>query len=276
VRWSEVDEVAAATAAVGPRTQAILVPSLATTGEVADIEAYAGLAKRAAVPLIVDNTCASPALCQPIAFGADIVIHADGRFLIGDRRAPGLIVDAGRFAWMSTGDRYPVLTEREAEGPAVAERIGNFAYAAAVRAFVGASWLTDPAAALAGLETLPLRMAQHARAGRAVAEFLAGHDAVARVAHPGLAGDRHYALAEKYLAGGGAHVAFSLAAPRETLAASGMQVVREGLSDRSAVSCLSPIASGPASPVPPALLLQVGLEDASDITADLAQVLAGS
>ena len=206
-----IDDPASFERAITPRSQAILVPSVAASGEVADIEALAQLAKRAGVPLIVDNTIASPALCRPGDFGADIVLHADARLLAGEASGIGFIVDGGRFNWMASR-RYPAMTGSGPGDPAaLAEAVGNFAYATACRGFAAEAPWAPASALLAGIETLPLRMTRHADTARVVATYLAGHRRVAAVAHAGLPGDRHHALAARYCpAGPGAVVAFAV------------------------------------------------------------------
>src|SRR5437868_9910497 len=127
VQWADIDELASFERAVSPKSQAILVASVAAAGEVADIAALAAVAKRAQVPLIVDNSIPTPVLCRPIEHGADIVIHSDLRFLSGEAGAGGFIVDGGRFNWLGPR-RYPVMSEKRAEhgGASLAEAVGNF------------------------------------------------------------------------------------------------------------------------------------------------------
>ena len=280
MRWAELDEPSSFERAIGPKTQAILVPALAGSGHVADLDAIARLAKRAGVPLIVDNTLPTPALCRPTAFGADIVIHADTRFLSGQTAGVGFIVDGGSFNWLAAGGRYPVLTDKRAsqDGLALAESVGNFAYAAACREFAGGGAALDVATVAAGVETLPLRMAKHVANAVAVAEYLAGHERVVSVAYPGLPGDRHHMLAQKYCPGGaGGLVAFVIdgsAAAAEAFAA-GLNLIGNRPDARAARSSLTRPDAGDA-PAPAAMLLSVGLEDAADIIADLDEALTGT
>ena len=163
--------------AVSPKTKAIFIESIANPGGViTDIEAVANIARRAGVPLIVDNTLATPYLCQPFDHGADIVVHSLTKFLGGHGNSiGGLIVDGGTFNW-SRENRYPMLCEPRPEynGIVLHETFGNFAFAIACRVLA----LRDIGPALSpfnafliltGIETLPLRMQRHCDNANAVA-----------------------------------------------------------------------------------------------------------
>src|SRR5207253_1933846 len=180
--------------AVTDKTKAIFIESIANPGGfVTDIEAISRIAKKAGVPLIVDNTLATPYLCRPISHGADIVVHSLTKFLGGHGNSiGGLIVDAGTFDW-TRSKRYPMLTEPrpEYDGIVLHETFGNFAFAIACRVLA----LRDLGPALSpfnafliltGIETLPLRMRRHCDNTQAVAEWLAAHPKVAWVSYPGL------------------------------------------------------------------------------------------
>ena len=172
---------------------------------ISDIEAMSAIAKKAHVPLIVDNTLATPYLWQPISHGADIVVHSLTKFLGGHGNSiGGMIVDAGTFDW-SRDDRYPMLSKPRPEyhGIVLHETFGNFAFAIACRVLA----LRDIGPALSpfnafliltGIETLPLRMQRHCDNALAVAQWLSAHNKVAWVSYPGLPGDRYHALARKY------------------------------------------------------------------------------
>ena len=194
-------------AALTPRCKAIFVESLANPGGiVVDLEAVAAIAHDAGIPLVVDNTLASPYLCRPIEWGADIVLHSLTKFLGGHGNAlGGIIVESGKFDW-TQGNRFPALTEPEPayHGLRFFENFGDFAFTTKARA-VG---LRDFGPTLApmnaflilnGIETLPLRMERHIANARAVAEFLARHRDVAWVSYAGLADSPFNALARKYL-----------------------------------------------------------------------------
>jgi O-acetylhomoserine (thiol)-lyase len=278
LRVADVDDVASFEGAVGPRTQAILVPSLSASGAIADLAALATLAKRAGVPLVVDNTWLTAALCRPVDFGADAVVYGDTRFLCGASTGTGFIVDGGRFNWLAS-KRYPAISERSAQaggGVPLAEAIGNFAYATASRLTLTGFEAVDLGALVAGVETLPLRMARHAGNARAVAEYLAGHRHVAAVSHAGLPGDRHHRLAAKYCPqGAGALVAFIVEGGEDAAQAlrQRLHLTAWGTVPRAAVTSLVAPQPGMAAPPGP-LILWVGLEDAADIIADLDLALA--
>jgi O-acetylhomoserine (thiol)-lyase len=278
-RFADIDDLDSFQRAIGPKTQAIFVASAAPSGEVADLAAVAGLAKRAAVPLVVDNTFLTPALCRPLDFAADVVLHTDTRFLCGETSGAGFIVDGGRFNW-DVAKRYPAVSGRHAaadQDPAPEAAIGNFAYAEACRAFVGDSVRIDAARIAAGLETLPLRMARHADNARTIGEYLAGHRRVVAVSHAGLAGDRHHALAEKYCPrGAGGMVVFTVEGGEEGSSALSdrLWLIRPRHEARASATGLVRTARPADEGSPGTLTLMVGLEDAADIIADLDQALA--
>ncbi len=201
------------------RTRAVFIESLANPGGiVTDIAAIAKVAHEIGVPLIVDNTLATPALCKPLTHGADIVVHSTTKFLSGNGTAiGGCIVDSGNFDWAAS-DKFPSLTQPSAEyhGLVFAETFGNLAYIMHGHAVglrdLGSSqspfnaWLT-----MLGTETLTLRMEKHCQNTQAVAEFLQKHPAIASVSYAGLESDPYHGLAKKYLPNGaGAVLTFSL------------------------------------------------------------------
>ena len=207
VVWADPDDIGSFERAVSPKTKAVFIESIANPGGViTDIEAVATVARKAGVPLIVDNTLATPYLCKPIDFGADIVVHSLTKFLGGHGNSiGGMIVDAGTFNW-SRDKKYPMLCEPRAEysGIVLHETFGNFSFAIACRVL----GLRDLGPALSpfnafliatGIETLPLRMQRHSDNALAVAQWLAGHPQVAWVSYPGLPGDKYHALAQKYV-----------------------------------------------------------------------------
>src|SRR5262244_1215147 len=207
VVWADSDDIASFEAGISPRTKAIFIESIANPGgTITDIEAVAAVARKAGVPLIVDNTLATPYLIKPIDHGADIVVHSLTKFLGGHGNSlGGIIVDAGTFDW-SSGGKYPMLSEPRPEyhGIRLQETFGNFAFAIACRVL----GLRDLGPALSpfnafmiltGIETLPLRMQRHCDNALAVAQWLADQREVAWVSYPGLAGDRYHNLAKKYV-----------------------------------------------------------------------------
>jgi O-acetylhomoserine (thiol)-lyase len=298
VVWADPDDIGSFERAITPKTKAIFIESIANPGGViTDLEAIAAIARRACVPLIVDNTLATPYLCKPIEHGADIVVHSLTKFLGGHGNSMGgMIVDAGTFNWSREG-RYPMLSEPRPEyhGVVMHETFGNFGFAMACRMLA----LRDigPAMSpfnsfmiLTGIETLPLRMQRHCDNAQAVAEWLAGHAKIAWVSYPGLGGDRYHNLARKYVPNGaGAVFTFGLKGGYDA----GVKLV-------SSVALFSHLANigdtrsliiHPASTThrqltdaqkiqagagPDVVRLSIGIEDKDDIIADLEQALAAS
>ncbi|KQT45444.1 O-acetylhomoserine aminocarboxypropyltransferase [Methylobacterium sp. Leaf456] len=219
VVWADTDDPDSFERAITPRTKAIFCESIANPGGViTDIAALSVIAKRHNIPLIVDNTMATPYLIKPFEHGADIVVHSATKFLGGHGNSiGGLIVDGGTFQWQGDA-RYPMLSEPRPEyaGMVLAETFGNFGFAIAVRVLS----LRDLGPALSpfnaflilnGIETLPLRMQRHSDNALEVATFLAGHDLVDWVSYPGLTSDKYHALAQRYTPkGAGAVFTFGL------------------------------------------------------------------
>ena len=214
VAWAEPEDIGSFERALTPRTKAIFIESIANPGGViTDIEAIAAIARRAGVPLIVDNTLATPYLCRPIEHGADIVVHSLTKFLGGHGNSMGgMIVDGGSFNW-SRGGRYPMLSQPRPEyhGVIMHETFGNFGFAMACRMLA----LRDIGPAISpfnaflilmGIETLPLRMQRHCNNAKAVADWLVRHPKIAWVSYPGLPGDRYHNLARKYVPKGAGSV----------------------------------------------------------------------
>ncbi|TXN24504.1 O-acetylhomoserine aminocarboxypropyltransferase [Methylobacterium sp. WL9] len=219
VVWADTDDPATFEAAITPRTKAIFCESIANPGGViTDIAALSAIAKRHNIPLIVDNTMATPYLIKPFEHGADIVVHSATKFLGGHGNSiGGLIVDGGSFRWEGD-ERYPMLSKPRPEyaGMVLSETFGNFGFAIAVRVLS----LRDLGPALSpfnafmiltGIETLPLRMQRHSDNALQVAQFLQQHQAVDWVSYPGLETDRYHQLAKRYTPkGAGAVFTFGL------------------------------------------------------------------
>jgi len=217
------DDPAALAAAIMPNTKALFTETIGNPlGNVADLEAWATVAHEHGLPLIVDNTFASPALCRPIEWGADIVVHSATKFLGGHGTAiAGVVVESGRFPW--NAGKHPLLSEPSPgyHDMNFAETFGEFAFLMRARAEV----LRDVGAALApmnaflvlqGVETLPLRMKAHVENARIVAAFLRERDEVAWVNYAGLPDSPFRELAKKYLPdGAGAVFTFGLRGGRE-------------------------------------------------------------
>ncbi|HJE23465.1 MAG TPA: O-acetylhomoserine aminocarboxypropyltransferase [Methylorubrum populi] len=219
VVWADTDDPDSFERAITPRTKAIFCESIANPGGViTDIAALSAIARRHNIPLIVDNTMATPYLIRPFEHGADIVVHSATKFLGGHGNSiGGLIVDGGTFQWQGD-ERYPMLSQPRPEyaGMVLAETFGNFGFAIAVRVLS----LRDLGPALSpfnaflilnGIETLPLRMQRHSDNALKVARFLKDHPEVAWVSYPGLESDRYHALAQRYTPkGAGAVFTFGL------------------------------------------------------------------
>ncbi|MFO1118235.1 MAG: O-acetylhomoserine aminocarboxypropyltransferase [Beijerinckiaceae bacterium] len=295
-KWADPDDLSAFEAAIGPRTKAIFIESIANPGGViCDIEGIAKIAKKARIPLIVDNTLASPYLVRPFEHGADIVVHSATKFLGGHGNSiGGLVVDGGSFDWLADR-RYPMLSEPRPEygGMVLGETFGNFAFAIALRVL----GLRDLGPALSpfnafmiltGIETLPLRMQKHSDNALAVAKHLAGHSRVAWVSYPGLPGDRYHALAQKYCPkGAGAVFTFGLKGGYDA----GLALVKnlKLFSHLANVGDTRSLVIHPASTThrqltdeqkkiagagPDVVRISVGIEDVPDLIADLDQALA--
>jgi O-acetylhomoserine (thiol)-lyase len=296
VVWADPDDLSSFERAIGPKTKAIFIESIANPGGViTDIDAISGLARRAGVPLIVDNTLATPYLCRPIEHGADIVVHSLTKFLGGHGNSMGgLIVDAGSFNW-SRGGRYPMLSEPRPEyhGVIMHETFGNFGFAMACRTLA----LRDIGPAISpfnsflilmGIETLPLRMQRHCDNALAVATWLAQHPKIAWVSYPGLPGDRYHDLARKYVPkGAGSVFTFGLKGGYEA----GIKLVSNVtlFSHLANIGDTRSLIIHPASTThrqltdaqkvqagagPDVVRVSIGLEDKDDIIADLEQALA--
>ena len=296
VRWADPADMESFEAAIDDRTRAIFIESLANPGGTfVDIEAVAEIAGRHGLPLIVDNTMASPYLLRPFEHGADIVVHSLTKFVAGHGNSMGgVIVDGGTFDWSKSGN-YPMLSQPRPEygGMVLHETFGNFAFAIACRVLglrdFGPSISPFNAFLIAtGLETLPLRMQRHCDNALKVAEWLRNHPKVAWVSYPGLPDDPNHALQRKYSPkGAGAVFTFGLKGGFEA----GVKVV-DGVEIFSHVANIGDTKSliiHPASTThrqlsdeqkaaagagPDVIRLSIGIEDVADIVADLEQALA--
>ncbi len=295
VKWADAEDISTFEKALSPKTKAIFIESVCNPGgRIADIEAIAAIAKKAGVPLIVDNTLATPYLCQPFKHGANIVLHSLTKFMGGHGNSMGgVIVDGGNFDWSASG-KYPLLSEpnESYHGIKLHETFGGIAFAIACRVL----GLRDlgPAIApmnsfliLTGLETLALRMEKHCANTLEVATWLSKHKDVAWVNYAGLKDDKHYALAKKYAPkGAGAVFTFGLKGGYDA----GVKVV-SGVKLFSHLANIGDVRSliiHPSSTThsqltkeqqvkagagPDVVRLSIGIEDAKDIIADLEQAL---
>ena len=190
-----------------PNTKAVFGETLANPAlTVFDIEKWANIAHKNRVPLIVDNTFATPVLCRPIEWGADIVIHSTTKYMDGHAvQGGGVIVDGGKFDWTASG-KFPDFTEPDESyhGVVYTRDFGAMAYIIKARMQLMRDFGCYPSAHSAfllnmGLETLPVRMKQYCENARKVAEFLQSSDKIASVRYPGLPGNEHHERAQKYL-----------------------------------------------------------------------------
>src|SRR3954453_20183355 len=282
--------------ALTPQCKAIFVENLANPGGIiADIEKGAQVAHDAGIPLIVDNTLATPYLCRPFEWGADIVCHSTTKFLSGHGHSlGGMVVESGRFDW-SQGGRFPSLTDPEPayHGLKFFENFGDFAFttkarAVALRDFGPTLSPMNAFLTLTGVETLHLRMDRHVENAKKVAEFLAVHPRVAWVSYPGLADSPYYDLARKYLPkGAGAVFTFGVKSGYEA----GIALVEnvQLFSHLANIGDTRSLILHPASTThrqlsdeqraaagagPDVVRLSIGLETAEDLIRDLDEALA--
>jgi O-acetylhomoserine (thiol)-lyase len=223
VSWVDPDEPEAWRQAARPQTKAFFGETIGNpAGNVLDLEVVAGIAHEHGAPLIVDNTFATPYLCRPIEWGADIVIHSATKFLGGHGTSiGGVVVDSGTFDW--SNGRFPVVADPSPayHGLQFHETFGTYGYLMKLRA----ESLRDLGAPLSpfnaflflqGIETLSLRMDRHVANAQVVAAFLESHDLASNVTYPGLATSKYAALVDKYLPkGAGAVFSFDCSGGRE-------------------------------------------------------------
>jgi len=296
VVWADSTKPETFAAAISSKTKAIFCESIANPGGVVvDLPAIAAIARKAGVPLIVDNTLATPFLCQPKVHGADIIVHSLTKFMGGHGNSiGGVLVDCGTYDWLASKKKYPALQDPNPSynGMRMAETFGNFAFALAARVL----GLRDlgPAISpfnafliLTGIETLPLRMAKHCENALAVATYLSGHPEVAWVNYAGLPANPYHALARKICPrGAGSVFTFGLKGGYEA----GVRLVSNArlLSHLANIGDVRSLIIHPASTTHRQLTdeqrtaagagddvvrLSVGLEDAADIIADIEQAL---
>jgi O-acetylhomoserine (thiol)-lyase len=294
-QFIDADDPENVRAAITPQTRAVFIESLANPGGVvSDIEAIAAVAREAGVPLIVDNTMATPYLCRPFEHGADLIVHSTTKFLSGNGTSVGgVVVDSGRFNW-SGSDKFKGLTEPDPgyHGLKFHETFGELAFtfhghAVGLRDLGVNQQPLNAFLTLLGLETLGLRMQRHCDNAQTVAEFLAGHPAVDWVEYAGLPGSRYHALAKRYVPrGAGAVFTFGVKGGYDA----GVRMVESvelfshlaNIGDARSLIIhpastthrqLPPEAQAAAGAGPDVVRLSIGLEDVDDIIADLEQAL---
>jgi len=299
-RFVDADNPENIRAAMDDKTRVVFVESLANPGGVVtDIAPIAAIAHEGGVPLMVDNTMASPALCRPFEHGADIVVHSTTKFLNGHGNAVGgIIVDSGNFDWKAQGDKYPSLTAPNGSyhGAVLVdalEPIGPIAFIIACRV-LGLRDLGPAMApmnaflALTGMETLHLRMERHCANALELATWLEAHEKIAWVSYAGLPSSDYHAHAQTYLDGrGGAVFTFGLKGGFEAGKAlvSGVKlfshlanigdtrslIIHPASTTHSQLDEEGLIAAGAG---PDVVRVSVGIEHIEDIKADLDQALA--
>ena len=279
-----------------PNTKCLFGETISNPGgNVFDIERFAQLAHKHGVPLIVDNTFATPINCRPFEWGADIVTHSTTKYMDGHATAVGgCIVDSGNFDWMAHADKFPGLCtpDESYHGLTYAESFGKMAYitkaTAQLMRDLGSIQSPENAFLLnTGLETLHLRMKRHCENAQAVAEFLENDERVAWVNYAGLPSNKYYELGQKYLPNGGCGViAFGLKGTREDAIKfmDELKLVCIVTHVADARSCVLHPASHThrqlsdeqlreAGVAPDLIRLSVGIEDVRDILADIQQAL---
>lgn len=292
------DDEATIEAAFRPNTKALFGETLSNPGmQVLDIEKFARIAHRHGVPLIVDNTFATPINCRPFEWGADIVTHSTTKYMDGHATCVGgAIVDSGNFDWEAHADKFPGLTrpDESYHGLTYTKAFGKMAYitkaTAQLMRDLGSTQSPQNAFLLnLGLETLHLRMARHCENAQKVAEFLRDCPQVAWIHYPGLPGDKYHALAQKYMPHGTCGViAFGLKGSRqeaiEFMDRLKLAAIVTHVAD--ARTCVLHPASHThrqlsdeqlieAGVAPDLIRLSVGIENADDIIADLHQAING-
>jgi len=283
--------------AITSRTKALYAETMGNPGiNVLDIEAVARIAREAGIPLVIDNTFASPYLCRPIEFGADIVVHSATKFMGGHGTTMGgVIVESGKFPW--DNGRFPGMTEpsRGYHGVRFYETFGDFGYTMkcrmeTLRTLGGCLSPINAFLLLQGLETLHVRMDRHVANAKRVAEFLEAHPQVAWVNFPSLASSPYHELAKKYLPrGSGSIMTFGIKGG----VAAGEKFIDgcQFLSHLANVGDAKTLVIHPASTthrqlseeeqiragvMPEMIRLSVGIEDIDDILWDIEQALAGA
>ena len=296
VKWADATDPDSFRRAITDKTRALFIESIANPGgTIVDVEAIARVAEEAGVPLVVDNTLATPYLVRPFEWGAHIVVHSATKFLAGHGNSiAGLIVDGGNFDW-NKGGKFPTLSEPcpSYHGIKLYETFGDMAFGVACRVLA----LRDVGPALApmnaflvltGMETLPLRMQRHCDNALAVARWLESHKAVSWVSYAGLEDDPFHKMHRKICPkGAGGVFAFGVAGGYEAgvklvnnvrlishlanLGDTRTLVIHPASTTHRQLSDEQKIAAGAG---PEVVRLSVGIEDVKDIIADLDQALS--
>jgi O-acetylhomoserine (thiol)-lyase len=296
VRFAETDHPAAIEKVVNEDTRAIFCESVGNpAGNICDIEALANVARKHGIPLIVDNTVATPILLRPIDYGADIVVHSLTKFMGGHGTTlGGAIVDSGKFPWAKHARRFPMFSEPDPSyhGLVYTEHFGPAAYIGRCRCVyqrvVGS--VLSPLSAfllLQGIETIAVRIDRHVENARRVAEFLRGDPRVEWVNYAGFPDNPHHELAQKYLGGRACSlITFGIRGGFDggTRFYDALKLVKRlvNLGDAKSLAChpastthrqMTTEEQRKAGVTPEMIRLSIGIEHADDIIADLGQAL---
>ena len=297
VRFAENDSPEAIEKLIDAKTKAVYCETIGNpAGNIVDIEAIAAVARKHGVVTIVDNTVATPILCNPIQYGADIVVHALTKYIAGHGTSlGGIIVDSGKFPWTEHQERYPMLNTPEAayHGVVYSEAFGAAAYIGRARTVPlrNTGSTLSPFNAfliLQGVETLALRMERHCDNALAVAKYLQSHPKVEWVNFAGLAGDQYHALAKKYFNGKPASLmTFGIKGGFDAGVKfyDQLQMIKRlvNIGDAKSLAChpastthrqLTDEELVKAGVRPETIRISVGIEHISDIIADLEQAFA--
>ena len=296
VRMASHDDLAALEALIDENTKAVFCESIGNpAGNVVDLEALADIAHRNGVPLMVDNTVASPYLCRPIDLGADIVIHSLTKYIGGHgTTVGGIIIDSGKFDWVANKERFPMLNKPDPSyhGVVYTEALGPAAFIGRCRVVP----LRNTGAALAphsaflilqGLETLGLRMDRHCENALAVAQFLQNHAKVAWVNYAGLDNSPYKATCDKITGGRASGIlSFGISGGKEAGARfiDALQMILRlvNIGDAKSLAChpattthrqLNPEELATAGVSEDLVRISVGIEHVEDIIADISQAL---
>jgi O-acetylhomoserine (thiol)-lyase len=296
VKFAKDDSPEAIAALIDENTKAVYCESIGNpAGNIVDIQGISDVAHAQGVPVIVDNTVASPSICKPIEFGADIVVHSLTKYVGGHGTTlGGAIIDSGKFPWSQHTKRFPCFNEPEPSyhGVVYTQQFGEAAFIARSRTVPmrNTGSTLSPMNAfllLQGLETLPLRMERHCENALKVANFLANHEQVSWVSYAGLEDSPYYSLAQKYMKGQpSAILSFGLKDGYDAGVRfyDALKMVKRlvNIGDAKTLAChpastthrqLEPEEQAKAGVVPEMIRLSIGIEHIDDIVADLDQAL---
>jgi O-acetylhomoserine (thiol)-lyase len=299
VRFAETDHPAAIEKMVDEDTRAVFCESVGNpAGNICDVEALANVARKHGIPLIVDNTVATPILLRPIEYGADIVLHSLTKFMGGHGTTlGGAIVDSGKFPWAKHAKRFPMFSEPDASyhGLVYTKHFGPAAYIGRCRCVYQRTMgsVLSPLSAfllLQGIETVAVRIDRHVENARRVAEFLRGDPRVEWVNYAGFPDNPHHALAQKYLGGRACSlITFGIRGGFDggTRFYDALKLVKRlvNLGDAKSLAChpastthrqMTPEEQRKAGVTPEMIRLSIGIEHADDIIGDLDQALSAA